>query len=286
MSARLTQAPFDAPLARRLAEPRQPGATFYWLGQAGFVIDIGRHRLVIDPYLSDTLGKKYFQSPFPHTRMMPAPIAVEDLRGIDLVLCTHQHTDHMDPGTLAPLAASHPQLRFVVPRACLSQARERIGVADDRLVALDAGDRAEPLPGLNIHAVRAAHETLERDEGGRHRFLGYVIEAEGLRLFHSGDCIPFDGQREEIASFDIDLGLLPVNGRSDQLRQAGFAGNFSLTEALALCEACGIPAMLAHHYGMFAFNTADPSVIDAAASAAPLQLVRAETKVAYRLAFG
>jgi len=75
-------------------------------------------------------------------------------------------------------------------------------------------------------------------------------------------------------------------GRSDQLRQAGFAGNFSLTEALALCEACGIPAMLAHHYGMFAFNTADPSVIDAAASAAPLQLVRAETKVAYRLAFG
>ncbi len=42
--------------------------------------------------------------------------------------------------------------------------------------------------------------------------------------------------------------------------------------------------MIAHHHGLFAFNTADPAEIDArAAVAAPLELLRARVQVEYRL---
>ena len=55
--------------------------------------------------------------------------------------------------------------------------------------------------------MRAAHETLERDDGGRHRFLGYGMGFGNVRIFHSGDTIPFDGQDEEIKAFAPDLAL-------------------------------------------------------------------------------
>jgi hypothetical protein len=74
-----------------------------------------------------------------------------------------------------------------------------------------------------------------------------------------------------------------VSGRSDALRQAGFAGNFSVAEALALCAAAGVRAMIAHHYGMFAFNTVEPAAIDAALEAAPVRALRARTQAAWTL---
>ena len=92
---------------RRVSRPpARSDARLYWLGQAGFVIEIGGRRIVIDPYLSDTLAAKYAQHAAIRTeRMSPAARRPPDeLGALDLVLCTHHHTDHMDPGTLAPLA--------------------------------------------------------------------------------------------------------------------------------------------------------------------------------------
>jgi len=283
MAARLVETPFVETLARRLHAPVGSDATLYWLGQAGFLIEIAGLRVVIDPYLSDTLATKYASSRFSHERMRPPPIMHQELGPIDLVLCTHHHTDHMDPGTLAPLARLWPRLLFVVPAASAALARERIQVDDARLIAMDAGQSVRPLPGLLARATRAAHETIERDDLGRCRFLGYALSASRVTIFHSGDCAPFEGQREEIGELAPDLALLPANGRSPALTNAGFAGNFSIAEALALCQNCSIPNMIAHHYGMFAFNTAEPAEIDHALMNASVAARRARMQIAYSL---
>ncbi|WP_334174069.1 MBL fold metallo-hydrolase [Pseudoxanthobacter sp.] len=265
------------PAAARLARPRAAGVGLLWLGQAGFVLS-GRHRLVIDPYLSDSLAEKYRGTPRPHVRMMPPPVSPAGLGSVDLVLCTHQHTDHMDPGTLQPLAALNPALRFVVPRAAQAEALKRTGAGADRLILLDAGETVTPLEGVTITAARAAHETLERDAAGCHRFLGYLVAMDGVRLFHSGDTVPFPGQVADVAALRPDVVLLPVNGRSAALAAGGVPGNLTLDEAVALAQAAGAPAMVAHHYGLFDFNTADPAAIDAcAAQVTGLQLERART---------
>jgi len=279
---RLLQIPFRETLAETLAQGPGAGLSLYWLGQAGFVIDADGTRMVIDPYLSDSLAGKYRGTPYPHRRMAPAPLTADQLGPVDLVLCTHHHTDHMDGETLQRLAARLPDLRFVVPAASTELAVQRIGVGSDRLIAVDAGQRMA-FPGLELHVMRAAHETLEQDEHGRHRFLGYGLDFGDARIFHSGDTIPFAGQDAEIIAFGPDLALLPVNGRSEALTSAGFAGNLTLAESIALCRRSAIPTMIAHHYGLFAFNTLDPQVIDAAAAGAPLELVRARTAVEFRL---
>jgi L-ascorbate metabolism protein UlaG (beta-lactamase superfamily) len=280
--ALLTAIPFDQPLAEKLADGPGSGVSLYWLGQAGFVIDASGTRIVIDPYLSDTLAVKYRDTPYSHQRMAPAPLTADQLGPVDLVLCTHHHTDHMDGETLTSLAKRLSDLQFVVPKASAQLAKQRIGVDANRLIEADAGDVMQ-LAGLDLHVMRAAHEALEKDRDGHHRFLGYGMDFGNTRIFHSGDTIPFDGQDEEIAAFRPDLALLPVNGRSEALKAAGFAGNFTLAEAMALCRHCAVRTMIAHHYGMFAFNTIAAGDIDRAAAEAPLELFRAAYNNEFRL---
>ena len=281
MTGTLVEIPMGGTLADALAKRIGDGHTrLHWLGQAGFVIETGTACMVIDPYLSDTLADKYRGTARPHERMMPAPIAPADLKPVDLVLCTHHHTDHMDPGTLIPLMAANPQTPLVAPRAALQAVSERAGLAGDRLCLMNAGETVA-IGGVTITATRAAHETLETDDGGNYRYLGYLIEIGSLRIWHSGDCIPFDGLVEEVAALQPDLALLPVNGRRPELSDNGVPGNFTLDEAIGIATAVGCCAMVAHHYGLFAFNTEDPDAIDAAsARTAAIQLLRARPAIA------
>ncbi len=283
MSASLTAQPFSGSLEETLAAAPAKGVSLYWLGQAGFVIDAGGYRLVIDPYLSDSLAEKYRGRLYPHQRMMAAPVTTDSLGHVDLVLSTHQHTDHMDPLTLQPLLAARPAIKMVVPKAALEEALKRSGVSADRLHLIDAGESLAPLPDIKVTATRSAHETLERDAAGHYKFLGYVIEIGGVRLWHSGDTIPYDGMVEEVAALKPDIALLPVNGRSAELLANGVPGNLALAEAIDITRAIGARALVAHHFGMFSFNTADPAEIDrAAATTQGPRLLRAALNTVYR----
>ncbi len=253
-------------LAGLLAQPGADGVQLAWLGQAGFLLRAGEQVVLIDPYLSDHLARKYRDALYSHERVMPAPIEADGLPRVDLVICTHRHGDHMDPGTLPALAQAYPECRFVVPAAEAAFAEE-IGLPAGRTVPAEAGVQLRPLPGLDLvlDPLPAAHERFEQDQEGRHHFLGYVISLHGLRLYHSGDCVPYEGLAEAVRALAPGLALLPVNGRDAALTASGIMGNFTLGEAIELCQAAGVPVLVPHHFGLFAFNTADPAEIDAAA---------------------
>ncbi|MDC7228315.1 MAG: MBL fold metallo-hydrolase [Spirochaetales bacterium] len=239
------------------------GLGLTWLGQAGFLVECGKTRLIIDAYLSDSLYDKYKDKKFPHKRMIPVPFAPTQLTDIDLVFCTHGHTDHMDPGTLPHLAAANPGGRFVVPASEKAKAVER-GVPADRLIGLDAEgslfDNAKS--GIVVRAIASAHEELATDSEGRSLYLGYVVDICGQRLYHSGDCIPYTGLAEALKKLHIDVALLPVNGRDDYRKSNGVPGNFTVAEAAELCVNSGIKTIIPHHFGMFDFNTESPEIID------------------------
>jgi len=169
----------------------------YWLGQAGFWIKIRLHHILIDPYLSDSLAKKYAGKHFDHRRMMAPPITPDALPRPDIVLITHAHTDHMDGETLEPLHRRFPDLPFVVPSSRLEIARARIG-ENARLIGVEADKTYEVLHGLHLATVPAAHETCEQDEQGRHLFLGFGIASGGMRVVHSGDTIAYDGLAQRL----------------------------------------------------------------------------------------
>ena len=90
------------------ARDRNNAVHIWWLGQSGFLIHSGGECLLVDPYLSDSLTKKYAATDKPHVRMTARVIAPERLNFIDVVTSSHNHTDHLDAETLLPLRAVNP----------------------------------------------------------------------------------------------------------------------------------------------------------------------------------
>jgi L-ascorbate metabolism protein UlaG (beta-lactamase superfamily) len=230
--------------------PAAGSLSVWWLGQSGFLIKSRQGLLAIDLYLSEHLTKKYEMTDRPHIRMMRAPLHGSDLRTVDVVLASHKHSDHLDPGTLPDLLAASPRAVLVLPEAIQEHARG-LGLPPDRLVGLDAGDSFERA-GFRVRAIPSAHEGLDTDDAGRHVYLGYLVESEGLRLYHSGDSTAYDGLANRLGADRWDVLFLPINGR-DPAR--GVPGNMSAAEAVDLAGRVRPRFIVPHHYDMFTFNT-------------------------------
>ena len=232
------------------------GIAIWWLGQAGFLIRYNDINLVIDAYLSDFLAEKYKGNEYPHIRMMEAPIPMEDLTNIDFFISSHAHSDHMDPGLIPVLRDNCPDCHFVVPEAVKDIALER-GIPEDRLTGVNGGDTFSLASWIKLTAIPSAHEDIKKDSRGNHFFLGYVLDFGDFRVYHSGDCLPYEGLENWLKPFNIDLALLPVNGRNEELSSRGIAGNFNIDQAFKILRDNDINYMIPHHFGMFDFNTVD-----------------------------
>lgn len=224
----------------------------WWLGQSGFLLQWQGHHLLIDPYLSDSLTKKYAGTNKPHARMTERVIAPERLDFVDVVTSSHNHTDHLDGETLMPLWKANPKLTVIVPHANVQFAAERLQVSPERFTSIRADHETIRIGPFTFSAVPSAHEALEQDENGDHRFIGIIVQVGNWTIYHSGDCVPYDGLVERLKNWKIDLALLPINGR-DPAR--GVAGNFNGEEAVALAEETGVRLVIPCHYEMFEFNT-------------------------------
>lgn len=224
----------------------------WWLGQSGFLLQWNRHHLLIDPYLSDSLTKKYAGTATPHIRMTAIPVNPDRLNFIGVVTASHIHTDHLDPETLRALLRANSELKLVVPEA------ERVAVDAKLSVPWPAtfGVTQEcniELDDFRISGIASAHERVELDALGRCRFLGYVLQFGGWTVYHSGDTVLHPSLPQSLTPFGIDVALLPINGRDPK---RGVAGNLNAQEAAWLGHEIKARVVIPCHYDMFTFNTA------------------------------
>ncbi len=256
------------------ANSSDDGFRLWWLGQSGFLLQWNGRHLLLDPYLSDSLARKYATTPTPHTRMTALPVEPGKLSFIDIVTSSHIHTDHLDAETLLPLFKSNPHLILLIPEAERDAVETKLstrwpatlGLATlgPATLGLDQGE-SKVIHGFRINAVASAHETVEFDSAGRCRFLGYVIEFGKWTIYHSGDTVLHPRLAESLRPYRIDVALLPINGRA---AERGVAGNLSAREAVWLGREVNARTIIPCHYEMFAFNTAPVEDFVAAASEA------------------
>lgn len=247
--------------SRPVPENKNDSVHCVWLGQAGFLFKTRTLRVAIDPYLSDSLANKYRGKEFPHLRMMDIPIRSEELEDLDVVLCSHGHTDHMDKETLLPLYRKGKGPLLIAPRSELPRLLE-MGLPPQRLIGLSEYETFTLNNELSIEALPAAHETRMYDQWGNSKALGYLLEFGPLSFFHSGDSLPIDELRNHLSAKNIDVCLLPVNGRKPSLSEKGILGNFSIGEAGTFAHAINASFLIPHHFGMFDFNTVQPEEIE------------------------
>jgi len=249
----------DQALLADIALTRAQGRSrVWWLGQSGFLVVTPEATILFDPYLSDSLTKKYATTDKPHTRVTERVIDPGLLTGIDLITSSHNHTDHLDAETLLPLFAANPDAKLLIPRANRAFVVERLGAVESRLVEIDAGESTR-IGNITLHGITAAHNTVERDENGHCKFLGFVAQVGGLTFYHSGDTLMHDGLVAALEPFAPDIAFVPINGNKPERR---VAGNLDGCEAAGLAHAIHARLAIPHHFDMFAFNTATPELFE------------------------
>jgi L-ascorbate metabolism protein UlaG (beta-lactamase superfamily) len=229
------------------------GFSLWWLGQSGYLLQWKGKRILIDPYLSDSLTKKYLATDKPHTRISELVVKPELLRNISIVTSSHNHTDHLDAETLIPVLNNNPGIKFIIPEANRSFVAERVqcdirfpvGLNDKQLVTVDE---------FTFHGIPAKHNEIDRDENGNSKYMGYVIEFGNYSIYHSGDTLKFDGMVELLKPFRVDVAILPINGNKPERK---VAGNLDSKEAAELGKAIHAGCVIPCHYDLFSFNTAN-----------------------------
>ena len=261
--------PHGEDLLAEIAATHPPaGSLALWhIGQSGFVVRGGSATLVFDPYLNPS-----------SRRTFPPPFSGEALTGVDFVFCTHDHSDHLDPIAVQGIAQASEWARFVVPTSARAK-MESLGITGHRLVLAPVDERltfgARHVRGQTMHeepeiAVRtvpAAHGdradpiaecVWEADPKRGHRFVGFVVDVNGVRLYHAGDTTVYPGMVDRLKDLSIDLALIPINGRDWFREQRNIIGNTDHREAADLGHAIGADTIVPMHYDMFAGNPGNP----------------------------
>jgi L-ascorbate 6-phosphate lactonase len=229
-----------------------------WLGQAGFLLEGHGARVLVDPWFSDH-----------ELRVARAP-SLSDLPGpIERVLASHGHEDHLDLAAIADLHRRDPSIAVVVPAPLVARVMEVApGV---RVDGVQPGDRIDD-PALRIDVVPAWHGVVVSDgysygpHGQPTPHVGYVIHLGPIGVYHAGDTVVSAPLIDTLRDAQIDVALLPINGR-DFFREAdGILGNLDAVEAARFAAAIGARTLVPMHYEMVRGNTSTAgAVVDAVA---------------------
>ncbi len=232
-----------------------PGqAALWWLGQAGFALRTGGATLLIDPFLAHHPN-----------RLSPPAFAPEQATGIAAILCSHEHIDHLDAESLPGLAAASPEARVVVPTPLVPRVTA-MGILPDRVIGAQPDEPFE-LDGVTIHPLPARHGVDVADaytfgqelSDGLYRYLGFVVEAGGLRVYHAGDTLADEELQDRLARLAPDVALLPINGRDHYREAQNLVGNMDHREAVRFAEDIGAGLLVPMHYDMFPINLGYPA---------------------------
>ncbi|WP_445474945.1 MBL fold metallo-hydrolase [Methanococcoides methylutens] len=187
-----------------------------WLGHAGFILK-GQGRVIyIDPYV------------------LPDSSGHED--EADIILLTHEHFDHCNPESIRKVRGSTTTTLIPENMSLQFKGDARRIIEGDLLT----GDLA--IKGVNIEVVPAYN--LDKPNHPRGEGVGYIVELDGVRIYHSGDSdlIP------EMKDVDADVVLLPISAP------------FTMDESEAADAAVLIGPKIAipMHYGLVEGTEADP----------------------------
>ncbi|MDA8442448.1 MAG: MBL fold metallo-hydrolase [Peptococcaceae bacterium] len=208
-----------------------------WLGQGGYIFTLGDKKIAIDPHLSDSLANKNNWD-----RLAPIALKPKELK-VDLIICTHDHMDHLDEGTLQFIDWSNT--RCGGPDSCLEHLR-RLEIPGDKLVKLNMNTSIQ-LGGATIYGVYAYHLYA----GNMVDSIGVVIDFDGTTIYIVGDSL-YHKRLLEVKALHPDVLICCINGR---------LGNMNYKEAADLARELAVKIAIPSHYGMYRENTEDPRML-------------------------
>jgi N-acyl-phosphatidylethanolamine-hydrolysing phospholipase D len=234
------------PLARsdtELLRRNRSEKTVTWVGHSTLLVQLDGKNILTDPIWSMRAGPIRLAG---SRRYTPPGLDFDDLPGIDLVLITHDHYDHLDRPTIFDLVRKHDP-RFCVPLGLKRWFTKR-GIA--RVQELDWWESADIL-GLELHCLPAQHFS-SRGIIDRYRRLwcSWALRGRTSNLFFSGDSGYFGDLKtigEKLGPFD--LAFLPIGASKPRIVMKPV--HMNAADALQAARDLRAARMVPIHWGTF-----------------------------------
>jgi len=196
-----------------------------WLGQAGLLFEINDTKIIIDPYLSNSVEKIE-----PHNyRRVPVEESFFDVKP-DIIILTHNHLDHTDPETLCHYLKENSGILVLASGVAWQNVRKTFGGRNNYVMFNRHTQWTHK--DIRFTAVYAEHS----DDCA----IGVIIEAEGKKYYITGDTLYNIEIFKDLPS-DIDYTFVPVNG---------VGNNMNMIDAERFCNKIGGKA-IPLHCGLF-----------------------------------
>lgn len=197
-----------------------------WLGQAGLLFETNDVKIIIDPYLSDSV-----EAIQPHFwRRVPIDRSFFEIAP-DFIVLTHDHLDHTDPDTLCHYLGENTEVCVLASGNAWNNVRKRFGGIKNNYVTFNEGTEWSE-KGVHFKAVYANHSDTHA--------IGVLITAEGKTYYVTGDTL-YDERILNSLPQEIYAVFLPING---------VGNNMNMTDAKRFCEKIGAIAV-PMHCGLF-----------------------------------
>lgn len=122
----------------------------------------------------------------------------------DIILITHDHSDHCSPEDVAKIQKSDTVI--VTTAACAAKLSGDIRVVKPGDKIEVKGVAIEAIPAYNVNKFRSPGVPFHPREAG---MVGFVFKTNGLRYYHAGDT----DQIPNMAGLAPDVAFIPVSGK-------------------------------------------------------------------------
>ncbi len=205
-----------------------------YLGQAGLLFENENVKIMIDPYLSDSVRKVIPKN----YRRVPVLESLFDIKP-DIFIFTHNHLDHYDPETVEKFITPQTSLTVLSPVSVWEQVR-KIGGENNYVVFNRHTSWTEK--GIRFTAVKAEHSDPYA--------IGVIIDTGSKKYYITGDTLYNEDILKDIP-VDIYALFLPINGAGN---------NMNMEDAKRFCKVVNPVYAVPIHCGLF--NDIDMNTFD------------------------
>jgi L-ascorbate metabolism protein UlaG (beta-lactamase superfamily) len=225
----------------------ESGLRVTWMGHSSMLVEIDGVRVLVDPVWDQRASPMTWAGP---KRFFAAPMRLEDLPPVDVVLVSHDHYDHLGEATIRQLSRleSMRGVRWVTSLG-VGEILRGYGVESERITELDWTQNAT-VRGLEITAVPSRHFS-GRSMFNRFETLwsAFVFKSAKHKVYFGADTGWWDGFAEIGAKYGpFDLVMLEI-GAFDVLWEGIHLGPDGAARAFDALGGSGL--MMPIHWGLF-----------------------------------
>jgi L-ascorbate metabolism protein UlaG (beta-lactamase superfamily) len=240
------------PIAPAFAKPHpwkwsDSQVTLSWLGHATVLINFLGVTILTDPVLFPRIGVRLMGFTVGPKRLTASALHVDELPGIDLILLSHAHFDHLD---LRTLRCFDENTTVITARATIDLLKRtrfcdvtELHWGQDKTFKCAAGE-------VTVSAIAVKHWGARKRRDDYRGYNGYLLQRNGRRIIFAGDTAMTDSFARLQRYGPIDLAIMSIGAYDPWIRS-----HSTPEQAIEMANAAGARFIVPIHHQTFRLSS-------------------------------